>query len=238
MVTWKAVENPAVPSSGVLAGQPSWEGHHQSWFYPDMNRCLCQSPPVWADGGSWRSGSPAASLSQSGVPGAVLDLLALRPRPGLLQSGLPQRSPAPTTPRCQPSLPAESGRPARSSGPTTCVPATPRAGPRDGSIFPFGHFSGIIRLWGSDHHAGCSPAAISIARRPGKAARSLAALLDLRPTRPLRRSFPTDSTTKVSLHDHSRNPRTDSPLLLRRALENRHDCTSPGRPPRHRTACH
>src|SRR5437762_5701155 len=95
MVSWKA-ENPAVPSSGVLAGQPSWEGHHQSWFYPDMNRCHCQSPPEWADAGSWRSGSPAASLSQPGMPGVVLDLLALRPRTELLQSSLPQRSPTPT----------------------------------------------------------------------------------------------------------------------------------------------
>ena len=29
-------ENPAVRSSGVLARQPSWEGHHPSWFYPGM----------------------------------------------------------------------------------------------------------------------------------------------------------------------------------------------------------
>src|SRR4029079_3383535 len=87
MVTWKAVENRAVPSSGVLVGQPSCEGDHQSWFYPDMNRCHCQRPPEWADGGSWRSGSPAASLSQPGMPGAVLDLCALRPRTWLLQSG-------------------------------------------------------------------------------------------------------------------------------------------------------
>ena len=40
----------------------------------------------------------------------------------------------------------------------------------------------------------------------GKAARSLAALLDLWPARPLRRSFPTHSTTKVSLDDQLPKP--------------------------------
>ena len=44
---------------------------------------------MWADGGSWRSGSPAASLSQPGMPDDVLDLLALRSRTALLQPGLP-----------------------------------------------------------------------------------------------------------------------------------------------------
>ena len=127
-----------------------------------MNRCHCQRPPVWADGGSWRSGSPAASLSQPGMPSDVLDLFALRSRTALLQSGLPHGSSAPATPRCQPPPPAESGGPARSSRPATCVPATSRAGSRDGSRFPFGHFSGTIRLWRNDHHAGCGSAAIRV----------------------------------------------------------------------------
>ena len=203
-----------------------------------MNRCHCQSPPAWADGGSRRSTSPAASLSQPGMPDGVLDLYALRPRTVLLQLGLSQRSAPPAMPRCQPPPPAESGGPARSSRPATCLPAASRAGRRDGSRFPFGQFSGTIRLWRNDHDAGGSAAAIEAARRAGKATRSLATLLDLWPARPFRRSFHTDSTTKVSLHDQSRNPRTDSPLFLCRALEDRHDCTSPGRPPGHRAARH
>ena len=66
-------------------------------------------------------GSPAASLSQPGMPGGVLDLFALRSRAVLLQSELPQRSSVPAMPCCQPPPPAESGGPARSSGPETCV---------------------------------------------------------------------------------------------------------------------
>jgi hypothetical protein len=164
-----------------------------------MSRCHCQSPPVWTNGGSWRRGAPAASLSQPGMPGNILDFFALRSRTALLQSRLPHGSPVSATPRCQPPLPAESGGPARSSRPATCVPAPARTGSRDGSGFPFGHFSGTIRLWRNDHAVGCGPAAIRTTRRVGKAIRSLAAVRDLWPTRPLRRSFPPDSTTKVSL---------------------------------------
>jgi len=163
-----------------------------------MKRWHCQSPPAWADGGSWRSGSPAASLSQPGMPDDVLGLYALRSGAALLQHALPDGSPAPAVPCCQPPASAESGRPARSSGPTTCVPRTPCASSRDGSIFPFGHFSGTIRLWRNDPHAGCGRAASCASRSAGKASRSLAALLDLWPARPLHRSFPTHSTTKVS----------------------------------------
>ena len=164
-----------------------------------MNRCHRRSPPVWADGGAWRSGAPAASLSLPGMSSDVLDLFALRSRTTLLQSGLPHGSSTPATPRCQPPPPRESGGPARSSRPATCVPATSRAHSRDGSRFSFGHFSGTIRLWRNDHAVGCGPAAIRTTRRVGKAIRSLAAVRDLWPTRPLRRSFPPDSTTKVSL---------------------------------------
>ena len=63
--------------------------HHPSWFYPGMNRCHCQSPPAWADGGSWRSGSPAARLPRPGMPDGVLDLYPLRSRTMLLQPGVP-----------------------------------------------------------------------------------------------------------------------------------------------------
>jgi hypothetical protein len=58
------VENPAVPSSGVLAWQPSCEGYHRDCFHPGMNRCRCQSPPGGCGGGSRGSASPAASLSR------------------------------------------------------------------------------------------------------------------------------------------------------------------------------
>ncbi len=65
-----------------------------------MNRCHCQRPPVWADGDSWRSGAPAARLSQPGMPSDFLDLFALRSRTALLQSGLPHGNSVPATPRC------------------------------------------------------------------------------------------------------------------------------------------
>ena len=168
-----------------------------------MSRCHCQSPPVSADGGSSRSGSSAAGLPQPEMPDGVLDLCALRPRAALLQRGLPSGSPPPAMPGCQPPAPAESRRPARSSGPATGIPETSLNFPRDGSIFPFGHFSGTIRLWRNDHDAGGGRAASCASRAAGKAGRSLAALLDLWPARPLRRSFPAHSTTKVSLDDQS-----------------------------------
>ena len=59
----------------------------------------------------------------------------------------------------------------------------------------------------------------------GSAACFTAALPDLRPHRTLHRSVSTHSTKKVSpSHDQSGNPRADSPLLLRRTLEDRHHC--------------
>ena len=163
-----------------------------------MNRCHCQNPPAWTDGGSWRSAAPAAGLSRPEMPDDVLDLYALRSGAALLLWGLPVGSPPPAMPCCQPPVPAKSGRPARSSGPATCIPRAARAGPRDGSIFPFGHFSGTIRLWRNDHDAGGGRAASCAAQPAGSARPSLAALLDLWPAGPLRRSFSTHPTTKVS----------------------------------------
>ena len=146
-----------------------------------MNRCHCQSPPAWADGGSWRSGSPAARLPRPGMPDGVLDLYALRSRTTLLQPGVPHRSPAPAAPGGQPPLSAESGRPARPPGSAAAVPGAPVPAARDGSIFPFGHFSGTIRLWRNDHDAGGGCAASSSHRAgwksepiSGCAARSVA----------------------------------------------------------------
>jgi len=72
---------------------------------------------------------------------------------------------------------------------------------RDGSIFPFGHFSGAIRLWRNDHDAGGGRVASGAFQPAGKASRSVAALFHLWPAKPFRRSFPTDSTTKVSWDD-------------------------------------
>ena len=164
-----------------------------------MNRCRCQSPPAWADGGSWRSGSPAAGLSQPGMPERCSGFVRTAIADNAIAVRLAARKPDAGNAARQPPPPAKSGRPARSSRPAACVPATSHAGARDGSRFPFGHFSGTIRLWRNDHHAGCgSRCDSSLPGRTGKAARSLAALLDLWPARPLRRSFPTDSTTKVS----------------------------------------
>ena len=180
-----------------------------------MNRCHCQSPPVGGNGGSWRGGSPAASLSQPGMPDGVLDLYALRSGTVLLQRGLPDTSPAPTVPCCQPSISAEPGGPARSPGPAMRVPPASLPASRDGSIFPFGHFSGTIWLWRNDPDGSGDRAANSVSSPAGKTSRFLAGLLDLWPAGPLRRSFSTHPTTKVSLDDKPRIACTDSPLFLR-----------------------
>lgn len=167
-----------------------------------MNRCHCQNPPAWADGGSWRSTSPAARLPRPGMPDGVLDLYTLRSRTMLLQPGVPHRSPAPAAPGGQPPVSAEFRRSARPPGSAAAVPRAPMPAARDGSTFLFGHFSGTIQLWRNDHDAvprgdpGCTASGAS--RPAGKASPSLAALLYLWAARPLRRSFPTHSTTKVS----------------------------------------
>ena len=213
---WEGGEEPRrYEAAGFGSATFREEGHHRSWSYPDMSRCRCQSPPAWADGGAWRSSSPAAGLPQPGMSGGVLDLCALRPRAMLLLRRLPRGSTPPAMPCGQPPLPAESGRPTRSSRPPTGLPGTPRSASRDGSIFLFGHFSGTIRLWRNDHDADGGRAATAGFGRAGKAGRSVAALLDLWPVWPLRRSFPPHFTTKVSQNDLSRNPRTDPPLFLR-----------------------
>ena len=171
-----------------------------------MNGCHCQSPSAWADGRSWRSGSPAARLPRPGMPDGVLDLYPLRSGTTLLQPGVPQRSPATAAPGGQPPLSAESRRPTRPPRSAAALSRAPVPAARDGSIFPFGHFSGTIRLWRNDHHAvprgdpGCA-ASRAPSQAAGTASRSVASLLDLPPARLLRRSFPTDSTTKVSWDD-------------------------------------
>ena len=199
-MAWKAVENPAVRSSGVLAWQPSCEGHHRSWFYPGMNRCHCQSPPAWADGGSWRSGSPAAGLPRPGMPDGVLDLLRTAIADSAIAARLAARKPG--AGNTVPPTAATSGvwkagsiiatGSVRTGGVTCRLRVTDQGSLSVISPAPFGCGETIT-----------TPAAVALrVRLPGrleKRARSLAALLDLWPARPLRRSFPTDSTTKVSL---------------------------------------
>ena len=116
------------------------------------------------------------------------------------------------------------------------MPPASSATARDGSRFPFDHFPGIIRMW----KGRCGRSTPPVAAVPGtKASR----LLWLR-CRICGRSgrfidpFPRIPRTKVShLDDQSGNPRADSPLLLRGALEDRHDCPLIGRPSRHRSQC-
>ena len=88
----------------------------------------------------------------------------------------------------QPGVPHRS--PARPTGSVAAAPRPPVLAARDGSIFPFGRFSGTIRLWRNDHDAGGGCAASSVTGPAGKASRSLAALLDLWPARPLRDGIP------------------------------------------------
>src|ERR1700686_2147970 len=135
---------------------------------------------------------------------------------------------------CQWAAPAEPGRTTRSSRPAARVPRTKtravwRNGAlRDGSRFPFDHIPGIIPTWTG------RAAAISFA-----ANRSVAAVPDLWPGWALHRSVSTRATTKVSPdHDLSGNPRGDSPLFLRRTLEDRHDCPRTERPSRCRAQRH
>ena len=168
-----------------------------------MNRCSCQSPPAGADGGAWRSGSPAAGLPQPGMPDGVLALYTLRSRTALLQYLLSQAGAPSAMPCSQSAAPVQSGRTTRSSRSTTYLPAASPAASRDGSIFRFGHFSGTIRLWRDDHDAEGSRIPYGAFRRPGRAPRCAVALLQLWPARPLCRSFSTHSPTQVRLDDQS-----------------------------------
>jgi hypothetical protein len=158
---------------------------------------LSKSVCVGGNGGSGRSGSPAAGLPRPGMPDDVLDLYSLRSRPTLLQPGVPQRSPAPAAPGGQPPLSTESRRPARPPGPAAALSGASMPAARDGSVFPFGHFFGTIRLWRKDRDSGCRGTASLGSRTAGNADRTPAALLPLWPPGPFRRSFAPHSATKV-----------------------------------------
>lgn len=103
------------------------------------------------------------------------------------------------------------------------IPATSRAGTRDGSRFPFSHFSGTIRLWRNDHPAGSGPVTISATRRVGKPTRSLFALLHLSPPRPVRQSFPTILTTNL-VYDEWPNFLGNRPMVEALLSRLRHYC--------------
>jgi len=171
-------------------GKPNRAGSNLTRIY-----CRCPVPPAMTHGvGSWRSRSKTAYLPA--VPRSLLHLLALRPRSPLLWRGMPRTSPAPATAQCQSAVPTEPRGAARSSRSSTGIPVSPPATVtrRDGSIFPFGPFPGIIRVWNGP----CRRAASGGASFTSDYAGAGAALPDLRPYRALHRSVSTHSTTKVN----------------------------------------
>ena len=154
-----------------------------------MKCCRCLAPPARAHGGRRRSSSTATGLPRRRrrLSRGVLDLPTLRPRPTLLQLRLSRPGPPrPTPPRQQPPS-AERRRQARSSRPATRLPAA-GTGSGDGSRFPFGHFTGIIRVWDVSRNSNPAP----VPSGAGKTARSVAALPSPRTRRTFRRSFPWD----------------------------------------------
>jgi len=106
--------------------------------------------------------SPSEALPCPRVRRGVLSLLLLRSWSPLLQRSLPREVSPPATARGQPAASAESGRPARPSGPPAGVPTPsgnpgaaadpPPGSPREGSRFPAGG-----RL--CQYPAACEPAA-------------------------------------------------------------------------------
>ena len=201
-----------------------------------MKCCRCPAPPARAHGCRRRNRTTATGLPRQRrrLSGDLLDLQILRPRTTLLQPRLPRPSPPLPTPFRQQPPPAERRRQARSSRPATRLPAA-GTGSGDGSRFPFGHFPGIIRVWDVSRNTKSHPDPY----RAGKTARSVAALPSLRPRRTFRRSFPAHSKTKVSsIDDPPRNPRRNSPLFLRRALDDRHHRPRTRRSSRHRPRRH
>ena len=184
--------------------------------------CRCPVPPAMTHGGgSWRSGSAATSLPWSRLPRDLLHLRALRSRAPLLQRFMPPASPPPATAIRQQTTPTESRRATGSPRPPAGIPLPPSSSAiaRDGSRFPFDHFPGIIRLWIGPHAVKHPPMPRWQEIRPWLWPRCRICGRTGRFIDP----FPRIHVTKVShCNDQSGNPRTDSPLLLRRALEDRH----------------
>ena len=189
--------------------------------------CRCPAPPAKAHGGgSWRSGPAATGLPWSesakrcfsSARTVIADIAIAAPHAASKPASNSGDAPtADTNGARKAGLIIATG-----SGNTGAAGGLQLA--RDGSRFPFDHFPGIIRMWtGTDAVDRYTPVAHRPRRR--KTVGLVAALPDLRPLRTFHRSISTHSTKKVSpSHDQSGNPRADSPLLLCRTLEDRHDC--------------
>jgi hypothetical protein len=175
------------------------------------------------DDGARGNTSPATGLPGERLPRGVLDLPTLRSRAAILQSGLPLGRARAATPLRQPPPPAEPGGSPRPSRPPAPVSLPPAPVTRDGSIFPGDHAFAIIRLWGARGRERACNRLRTLAAMAGATLGRVAALPGMWPDQPLRRPLSTHSTTKVTpVDDHSGNSCSDSPLLLCRALENRH----------------
>ena len=161
---------------------------------------MSSPPAAMTDGSSRRSSSAATVLLGPGMPHGFLPLLTLRSRTTVLQHVVPPASQTSPAALRQPSSSAESGRTARSSGPSAKISPMPDAGSRDGSRFTFDHVSGIIQLWIGFCSIGTGFSSVRrcfIDALAGNSARCMAGLPGLRPHRPFHRSVSAHSTPKV-----------------------------------------
>ena len=188
-------------------------------------------------GGSWRSGSAATGLPRS----RRATRCSSSARTAIADSAIAARNAASKPAASSGGAPTAATSGARKAGSIIATgsgstgAAASSAIARDGSRFPFDHFPGIIRLWNGRCGRASSGVAVlarKASRRCGCAAGSAAA--------PAASSihFHAFHDEGEPSHDQSGNPRADSPLLLRRALEDRHHCQRTGRPPRHRSQRH
>src|ERR1035438_3819691 len=171
------------------------------------------------------------------MPCSVLDLFALRPRSALLQCILPGPGTPATTTACQPPSSAESRGTSRSSRQTARVPASSQTsrGRRDGSGFRFDLFAAQYSFMGIEisHHRHqeslgnrfCVHAGVAgVAQGVGPTAPALSWLYPVWPAWSFRRSVSQDPTILGCRDDQRRNPCAGSSSVLRRTLEDRHDC--------------
>src|ERR1035437_53329 len=171
------------------------------------------------------------------MPCSVLDLFALRPRTALLQYILPRPSTPATTTARQPPSSAKSRGTSRSSRPAARVPASSQASPgrRDGSGFRFDLFAAQYSFMGIEisnyrrhqrlSSRSCVQAGVAgVAEGVGPTASTLSSLYPVWPAWSFRRSVSQDPTILGCCDDQCRNPCADSSSVLRRTLEDRHDC--------------
>ena len=186
-----------------------------------MIRCPLSSPACDGHGGSWRSGSPATGLPSAAdatrCSGSVTHCdrgqrycsVACRP-----QARLQQRRCA----NCRHQRSPEGRLDHRDR--QREYRRAPGASARDGSRFPFDHFSGIIRMWdGRAARRGYTPDAAPGPKQPVRAAVLPASAA----------GAAVSSIRFHAFHDEGEqsmiSPETrvaDSPLFLCRALEGRH----------------